>query len=272
MPDPRELVAAMYLEFAEELADLAAAAIRPWFRNRATVETKGDGSPVTVADRSAEAEMRQRIADRFPQHGIIGEEFGTERDDAEWVWVLDPLDGTGAFVSGIPTFGTVIGLAREGEPVLGVLDSTILSERWTGLSFPDLPRKAAHNKQVIHSTSTTDLSASTCLATTPEMFQAEDLRAWQRLSARCERVRYGIDCYAYGLLALGTVDIVCEASLKLWDYFGLAPIVRGAGGQMTDWNGSALTLASGDQILATATPQLHRAALSELAASGGNIS
>ena len=264
MPDPRELVAEMYLQFADSLADAAGEAIRPWFRSQLQVQRKGDGSPVTQADRLAETAIRERIADRFPSHGVVGEEYGTEQAESEWVWVIDPIDGTGAFVAGLPTFGTLIGLVREGVPLLGVLDQPILSERWLGVSDPQVLNRSSHNSHIVHTSSTTELRDAISFATSPEMFNGYERNAWDDLSASCERVRYGVDCYAYGLLASGFVDLVCEASLKLWDYLALAPIVKGAGGQMTDWEGGALTLESGDRVLATANQQLHRAALDRL--------
>lgn len=266
MPDPRELVAETYLQFAQDLADASGEAIRPWFRSRLDVERKGDGSPVTQADRSAETAIRERISELYPDHGVMGEEFGSDRVDAEWVWVIDPIDGTSAFVSGLPTFGTLIALVHEGAPVLGVLDQPILRERWSGLNFPDVRPRTTHNSHVVHTSSTTDLQASIGFATDPTMFTGSAGHAWQMLSSSFERVRYGVDCYAYGLLASGYVDIVCEASLKSWDYLALAPIVRGAGGRMTDWNGYDLTLESGDRVLAAANMRLHRAAISRLEA------
>ena len=269
MPDPRELVAEMYLRFAEELADASGEAIRPWFRSGLAVDRKGDGSPVTAADHAAETAIRERIADRFPQHGIIGEEFGNEQSDAEWVWVIDPIDGTGAFVSGLPTFGTLICLANEGRPVLGLLDQPILRERWAGLDVTGVIHRTTHNSHVIHTSSTSDLHTATGFATTPEMFVGAAHEAWSELGASLERVRYGADCYAYGLLASGFVDLVCEASLKSWDYLALVPIVRGAGGQMTDWEGAALTLESGDRVLGSANQQLHRAAIGCLSGANG---
>ncbi len=272
MPDPRELVASMYLQFAEELADASGDAIRPWFRGRLDVKRKGDGTPVTEADRSAETAIRERIADRYPDHGVIGEEFGTERADAEWVWVIDPIDGTGAFVSGLPTFGTLIGLMYEGVPLLGVLDQPILSDRWCGVNYPGVLRRTTHNSHLVHTSSTSNLETSIGFATTPDMFEGAAKHAWGELSSTFERVRYGADCYAYGLLASGFVDIVCEASLKSWDYLALTPIVQGAGGQMTDWQGQKLTLSSKDQVVATATQQLHRAALERLLAANGQAS
>ena len=264
MPDPRELVADMYVQFAGELADASREAIRPWFRSDVQVERKGDGSPVTQADRAAETAIRKQISSRFPNHGIVGEEFGADRADAEWVWLIDPIDGTGAFISGLPTFGTLIGLVRNGLPVLGVLDQPISKERWIGLDFPHLSPQARHNSLVVHTSSTTDLAASIGFASDPTMFQGPERDAWNALSSSLYRSRYGIDCYAYGLLASGFVDIVCEASLKLWDYLPLVAIVRGAGGQMTDWDGEPITLASKGRVLASASRGLHLAALDRL--------
>lgn len=269
MPDPREMMADMYLQFAEDLADASGEVIRPWFRSELQVDRKSDGSPVTLADRTAETVIRERIADQFPQHGVIGEEFDNERPDAEWVWVIDPIDGTGAFVSGLPTFGTLIGLAHEGVPLLGVLDQPILKERWAGVNYPGVVRRSTHNSHVVHTSPTSDLTASIGFATTPDMFPPDAVGAWQTLSTSFERVRYGADCYAYGLLASGFVDIVCEASLKPWDYLALVPIVQGAGGLMTDWHGSALTLTSGDRVLASATQRLHKSAIERLQGSNG---
>lgn len=269
MPDPREMIADMYLQFAEELADASGEAIRPWFRRRLHVQRKGDGSPVTQADKSAEQAIRERIADRFLDHGVIGEEFGSERADAEWVWVIDPIDGTGAFVTGLPTFGTLIGLMHDGEPLLGVLDQPILNDRWCGVNYPGVVRRTTHNSHLVHTSSTTDLESSVGFATTPDMFEGKAQQAWTSLSSTFERVRYGADCYAYGLLASGFVDIVCEASLKSWDYLALIPIVMGAGGQMTDWQGQTLTLDSKDRVVAAATLKLHRAALERLVDADG---
>lgn len=269
MPDPRELMAEMYLQFAEGLADAAGDAIRPWFRSELEVDRKGDGSPVTQADRAAETAIRERIADQFPLHGVIGEEFGSERSDAEWVWVVDPIDGTGAFVSGLPTFGTLIALVHNGMPLLGVLDQPILRERWSGVSYPGVVRRTTHNTHLVHTSSTIDLDAAIGFATTPEMFTGSARRAWEDLSSSLERFRYGADCYAYGLLASGFVDVVCEASLKSWDYLALAPIVEGAGGRMTDWEGERLDVGSRDQVLAAASPRLHQAALERLMCANG---
>ena len=200
-----------------------------------------------------------------PTHGLIGEEFGNDRPDAEWTWAIDPIDGTGAFASGLPTFATLIALLHHGSPVLGLIDQPILQERWLGAVFDGTPPLAEFaspaGTQQIHTSSTPDLENAIGFATTPAMFHGGARTAWQRLSASLDRVRYGVDAYAYGLLALGRIDLVCEASLKPWDYLALDPVIRAAGGVITDWQGRPLTANSGDQVLAAATRPLHRAAL-----------
>lgn len=268
MPDPRELVAELYADFASELADAARPIIAPRFRQPLEVEAKQDGSPVTIADREAEQALRGMIEQRHPQHGIIGEEFEDVRTDAEWVWALDPIDGTGAFISGVPTFATLIALLHEGSPVLGIIDQPVLRERWIGAIFEGAPHRAefAANGAIhqIHTSSTENLTKATGFATTPAMFRGDAADAWKRLAGRLGRVRYGIDAYAYGLLAMGRIDLVCEAQLKPWDYLALAPIVRAAGGEISDWEGEPLTASSGDRVLAAADRPLHRAALEVL--------
>ena len=261
MTHPDTAAAETYTTFAHELADASGAAIRPWFRRPLDVDAKADGSPVTAADRSAESAIRDLISARFPGHGVIGEEWGSEREGAEWVWVIDPIDGTGAFVAGLPTFGTLIALLRAGEPVLGVLDQPISGERWIGTAFPGLPAETRFGVHIVHSSSTTELHNSVGYATTPDMFAGEERAAWERLSRSLRRARYGIDCYAYGLLALGYIDVIAEASLRPWDYLALPPIIGGAGGVMTDWSGVPLRLGSGSRVVATATAGLHKAAL-----------
>ncbi len=265
MPDPRELVASLYADFARDLADAARPIAASAFRSRIPVEAKSDGSPVTEADRAIERTLRDAIHRRYPAHGLIGEEFGNDRPDAEWTWAIDPIDGTGAFASGLPTFATLIALLHRGSPVLGLIDQPILQERWLGAVFDGTPPLAEFaspaGTQQIHTSSTPDLENAIGFATTPAMFHGGARTAWQRLSAALDRVRYGVDAYAYGLLALGRIDLVCEASLKPWDYLALDPVIRAAGGVITDWQGRPLTANSGDQVLAAATRPLHRAAL-----------
>lgn len=247
-----------WLALGHVLADAAAAAIRPWFRAALAIDTKADQTPVTVTDRAAEAAMRRLIHDRFPDHGILGEEYGSERPDSERVWVLDPIDGTSAFIAGIPTFGTLIALAERNEPVLGLIAQPISGERWVG-------RRGAPtllNGAPIHARPRGGLDRAVLAITTPAMLRRpEEQAAFARLQANVAMTRYGGDCYAYGLLAAGFIDLVLEADLKPYDFMALVPIVTGAGGIISDWEGRPLTLTSGPQVLAAASPDLHREGL-----------
>jgi inositol-phosphate phosphatase / L-galactose 1-phosphate phosphatase / histidinol-phosphatase len=251
-----------FLALAGELADAAGAAIRPYFRQPLTVDDKPDLSPVTIADRAAEAAMRRLIAARFPQHGIIGEEYGSERADADFVWVLDPIDGTKSFISGVPLFGTLIALAHQGRPILGIIDQPILRERWVGAQG----RPTTLDGATIRCRACPSLAAATIFSTSPDMFRGADAAAHARLAAAAKLVRFGADCYAYGLLALGCIDLVVEASLKPYDFSAMVPIVEGAGGIATDWQGAPLSLASDGRVAVAGDPAAHRQALALLAA------
>ena len=254
-----------FAAFVDELAAVSGETIRPFFRSTLSVENKslsGGFDPVTAADRAAETAMRQLIAARFPDHGIIGEEFGRERDDAEFVWVLDPIDGTKSFISGVPLFGTLIALARHGRPILGVIDQPISRERWIGAAG----RPPTLNGNPIRTRACADLAAATVFATSPDMFRGEDAAAFGRVAAPAKLVRFGADCYAYGLVALGLVDCVIEASLKPYDFSAMVPIVEGAGGVATDWQGAPLGLASDGRVIAAGDPRVHRQVLALLGA------
>jgi inositol-phosphate phosphatase / L-galactose 1-phosphate phosphatase / histidinol-phosphatase len=249
-----------YLTLANELADAAGAVIRPYFRTKLTVDDKADLSPVTVADRAAEEAMRRMIGARFPAHGIIGEEYGREREDAEFVWVLDPIDGTKSFISGVPLFGTLIALAHHGKPILGVIDQPISRERWLGA----VGRATTHNGASVRCRPCHGIAAATVFATTPEMFKGADSDAFGRVAAAAKLVRYGADCYAYGLVALGFADIVIEASLKPYDFGAMLPIIEGAGGIATDWRGVPLGLSSDGRVLIAGDKRTHGDALALL--------
>jgi len=249
------------LAFALRLADAAGEVIRPYFRKPLAVRDKPDLSPVTAADRAAEEAMRRLIEARFPEHGILGEEFGREREDAELVWVLDPIDGTKSFISGVPLFGALIALTREGRPILGIIDQPISRERWVGAAG----RPTTLNGAPIGCRACPSLAVATLFATTPDMFKGEDAAAFARVSAAVKLVRFGADCYAYGLLAAGFVDLVLEASLKPYDFCAMVPVVEGAGGVATDWRGADLDLASDGRILVAGDRRAHEAALTLLA-------
>ncbi len=246
-----------FLALADALADAAGAAIRPYFRTPLTVDDKADLSPVTAADRAAELAMRRLIGERFPGHGIIGEEYGRERDDAEFVWVLDPIDGTKSFISGVPLFGTLIALARHGRPILGVIDQPISRERWVGADG----RPTTHNGVPIRCRACAGMAGATVFATTPDMFKGGDAAAFARVSQAAKLVRFGADCYATGLVALGFADLVMEASLQIYDFGPMAPIVEGAGGRVTDWQGKPLDLSSDGRVLIAGDKRTHSDAL-----------
>ncbi len=249
-----------FLTLAAALADAAGAAIRPYFRCPIDIEDKPDLTPVTVADRAAEAAMRALIEVRFPDHGILGEELGRVREGAEHVWVLDPIDGTKSFISGVPLFGTLIALTRRGRPILGVIDQPISRERWVGAEG----RPTTLDGAPIRCRPCAGLAAATLFATTPEMFKGPDAAAFARVSAAAKLTRFGADCYASGLLAAGFVDLVLEASLQPYDFCAIIPIVEGAGGVATDWRGAALDLFSDGRVLFAGDRRAHRAALALL--------
>ena len=248
------------LELALRLADAAGGAIRPYFRQPLTVDDKADLTPVTAADRTAEQAMRSLIESRFPEHGIIGEEFGRVRENAEFVWTLDPIDGTKSFISGVPLFGTLIALTRARRPILGIIDQPISRERWVGV----VGRPTTLNDAAVHCRACPALAGATLFATTPDMFKEGDAAAFARVSSAVKLTRFGADCYAYGLLAAGFIDLVLEASLKPYDFCAMVPIVAGSGGIATDWRGGSLDLASEGRILVAGDRRAHDAALALL--------
>ena len=254
-------VTAARLALAETLADAAGNIIRGYFRKKIGVEQKSDRTPVTIADRAAEKAMRRVIEVSFPLDGIIGEELGRTRADADYVWVLDPIDGTKSFISGVPLFGTLIALTYRGAPVLGVIDQPIARERWVGA----VGRKTTFNGRAIKTRRCPRLGDATLYATSPEMFAKGNAAAFARLREKVKLARYGADCYAYGLLASGFIDLVVEADLKPYDYCALLPIIEGAGGRMSDWRGRALTLKSDGRVIASGDPALIAKARAVLA-------
>ena len=249
-----------FLALALRLADAAGEVIRPYFRKPIAVIDKPDLTPVTAADRAAEETMRGLIEARFPEHGILGEEFGRAREGAEFIWTLDPIDGTKSFISGVPLFGTLIALTRDRRPIVGVIDQPISRERWVGASG----RQTTLNGAAIRCRPCPVLAAATLFTTTPDMFKGEDAASFARVSAAVKLTRFGADCYAYGLLAAGFVDLVLEANLKPYDVCAMVPIVEGAGGVASDWRGRSLDLASDGRILVAGDRRAHGAALALL--------
>jgi histidinol phosphatase-like enzyme (inositol monophosphatase family) len=243
-------VSAKDIELANALADAAGAAIRPLFRADFAEERKADHTVVTEADRAAEAAMRALIEQHRPDDGIIGEEYGAHNEGAGRQWVLDPIDGTQSFVAGRPIFGTLIALCQEGWPVLGIIDQPINGERWVGA----LGKGTTFNGKPAHVRPCPSLEGASIATTSPHCFSDEEADAYLRVVAKAYPKLpypvYGGDCYNYGLLASGHLDIVIESGLKLHDYAALVPVVEGAGGQMSDWQGNPLDMQSDGSVLA----------------------
>ena len=251
MSEPADFVA-----LAHRLADAARPISARYFRTPVPVDDKSDKSPVTIADREAEAAMRAILTKEVPAHGVYGEEHGVERADAEFVWVLDPIDGTRAFITGLPIWGTLIALLHDGVPVLGVIDQPILKERWLGVAG----WQSTFNRQAIRVRACPTLDRAYMYSTSPIMFSGDVSRKHEALSHAVKLFRWGGDCYAYGLLASGHVDLVVENAHKLYDYAALAPVITGAGGLITDWQGKPLDMHSDGSVLAAGDPAVHRAA------------
>ena len=240
------------LALANRLADAAGAAIQPLFRGQWSEERKEDRSFVTEADRAAEAAMRAILEAERPDDGIVGEEYGTVREGAARQWVLDPIDGTTSFIAGRPIFGTLIALVQDGWPVIGVIDQPVLKERWAGR----VGEATTFNGRAIRARPCGDLADAVLATTSPHLFDDEDAGAFMGLAKGVaeRKIVWGGDCYNYGLLASGHIDVVCEAQLKLYDYAALVPVVEGAGGTMSDWQGHPLDAGSDGRVLALGDP------------------
>jgi inositol-phosphate phosphatase/L-galactose 1-phosphate phosphatase/histidinol-phosphatase len=252
-----------FVDLAGRLADAAREVLMRYFRQPLGIIDKPDESPVTIADRAAETRMREIIADVFPDHGIVGEEHGPDRADAEFVWVLDPVDGTKAFLSGVPVFGTMIALLQNGKPIMGVIDQPLTRERWVGAAG----RPTCLNGEPVRTAPRGGLGDSVLWSTSPEMFDADenDRSGFARLRDVVKFVHYGGECYQYAMLASGQIDLVVEADLDPYDFCAHIAIIEGAGGVVTDWQGRPLGLDSGDKVVAAASPALHEAARQILA-------
>jgi histidinol-phosphate phosphatase HisN, inositol monophosphatase family len=248
--------------FIAQLARESGDFIRPHFGDLALpVETKSDASPVTLADRGAEQLLRRRIAEKFPTHGIIGEEFGNENADAEFVWVLDPIDGTKSFITGVPLFATLIALLHHGQPVLGAIHQPILRQLAIGdnhtTTLNDRPLRTRRTTRVEDATLLTSDTLNIA------KYQPASAARYDALAQRTKLYRTWGDAYGYLLVATGYADICVDPIMNPWDIAALVPVIRGAGGVITDWRGHAPYPA--ESTLASATPELHAAVLAALA-------
>lgn len=254
-------------QFAEELADLSGATILPHFRERIAVHNKlGDQGfdPVTEADRAAEDVIRARIKARHASHGVMGEEHGHEPGSSSLTWVVDPIDGTRAFMCGMAQWGTLIALNNGHKPVIGVLDQPYTRERWVAANGRTTFRDARGQRMELKTRACASVNAAVLSTTSPVgYFEAAEQDAFWALSARAKLTRFGGDCYAYGLLAMGFIDVIVESALKPWDIQALMPIVENAGGVVTTWTGGPAQ--EGGRVVACGDPMLHAAVLEVLA-------
>jgi len=250
-----------FAAFVDELAAISGEAILPFFRTALGVENKsasGDFDPVTEADRAAETAMRTLIKRTFPAHGILGEEFPAERPDAEYVWILDPIDGTKSFICGLPAWGTLIALTRRGEPIYGLMHQPFTREHFTGDGSGARYRGPAGDR-VLRTRSCASLQDAVLSTTSPLLMNEVDRRHFRRVEEAVRLSRYGGDCYAYCVLAAGHVDLVIETELKPYDVLPLIPIIEGAGGIITTWEGGRPH--AGGRVIAAGDKRVHALAM-----------
>lgn len=250
------------IAFAHALADHAGPIALKYFRQKVDIFEKADLTPVTVADREIETRIREMIHDRYPDHGILGEEHGKDRTDGEYVWVIDPIDGTKSFISGVPLFGTLIALLHRGKPLLGLVDHPVLLERWIGT----YQHGASRNGLACRTSQCNRLSDAIVFTTSPDAFAGNDLSRFDRVSKKARLRRFGGDCYSYALLASGHVDIVMGGKLEPYDFMPMVALIESAGGVISDWEGNPLNIDQYDgKVLVSASRRLHDEALAELA-------
>ena len=235
-----------FIRFAEQLADASRALIRSRFRQKADIVMKSDDTPVTATDLEVETLIRNMIADRYPTHGVIGEEHPASAASAEYVWVVDPIDGTRSFIAGRPVFGTLIALTSDTLPILGVVDIPVMKERWVGAKG----HATLFNGDVASTRKCPTTAGAILLATSPEYLDGDASQPFANVAAATKFTVYDAGTQAYGLVASGYADIMIAARYGIVDYLAAVPVIEGAGGAMTDWNGAPLTLHSGDRFVA----------------------
>jgi myo-inositol-1(or 4)-monophosphatase len=249
------------LAFAHTLADSAGKIIRPYFRKRIEIVDKGSGAfdPVTEADKRAEDVIRALIEKTYPDDSILGEEYGEKKGTSGYRWLIDPIDGTRAFIVGITLWGTLIALEYRGKPIIGILDQPIQNERFIGVGGK-ARLQTPETTIALHTRACTRLADAVVTTTHPfAYFTPEEIALFDRLAKKCRMSRFHGDCYSYGMLAMGFIDCVVEAGLKPWDTAALIPIVEGAGGVITDWNGNTIT--GGGRVVAAGDARVHAEAV-----------
>jgi histidinol phosphatase-like enzyme (inositol monophosphatase family) len=256
-----------FMELALELADESRRIIRAALEKPQVFENKDDQSPVTQVDKLVEDSLRNIIAERYPSHGFLGEETLASQLDSEYVWVIDPIDGTKAFITGLPVFGTLIALARHGRPFLGVMEFPATFDRWVGLdgqvsSHNGQPCRTRESKPFVKANQNNQNNLKNIMAiSNPEALNLDEKIAFSKLRAEMQWAVYGGSSYLYGRLAQGRLDIIVDAGLDPFDYCALEVVIRGAGGVMTDWEGKPLTIRSGTRVVASGDLKLHQLAI-----------
>lgn len=254
---------AEFTSFANRLADAARACIAEFAGQAPEPIQKSDGSPVTAVDQAVEDRLREMIAEAYPGHGIVGEERGATGADREFVWVIDPIDGTLPFLAGFPVFGTLLALVRDHVPVMGIIEMPMTGERWVGCQ--GLP--TTHNGKPVKTRACDDLSVALMSTSNPDFYAEADRPALERMRAATRWGVYGGSCLAYGRIASGYIDVGIDVAFDPLDYLALVPVIEGAGGVVTDWDGNPLTLHSGDRFVAAGDSRTHLKTLAVLAGS-----
>ncbi len=242
-----------FASFACHLADAARQVQFRWYRTSLGVEDKSDTTPVTIADRETETCLRGMIRQQYPEHGIIGEEYEAQQTSSPFTWVIDPIDGTRSFMIGRPTFATLIALAHEGRPVVGIIDQAIVGDRWLGIEGVG----TSLNGEVVRTRGCANIRQAILLTTSPDMFETGmERQAFRKLKNSTKDIVYGGDAIGYGLVASGHADIVLESHLEIFDFMALVPVIENAGGSITDWYGEPLSMKSTGNVLALGDPTL----------------
>ena len=250
-----------FSKHGEIMADLARSFIRQSILTKPKIEYKIDGSPVTNFDKELEVILRRYIHDKYPEHGIIGEELPAVNPSAEFIWLLDPIDGTLAFLTGIPVYGTLISLLHNGFPILGIIDIPMTGDRWIGQKN----KKTLHNGRFIKTSDCNVLSEATLSTSSPDYYDETNINVLKTLQSATVQTVYGGSCVAYGQIASGKIDLGIDANFDIHDFLPLIPIIEGAGGLLTNWQGETLSKESGtENMLASANSYLHGKALEKI--------
>ncbi|MBH32246.1 MAG: histidinol phosphate phosphatase [Gammaproteobacteria bacterium] len=245
-------------KFANVLADEASKITNSYFRKKINIENKEDESPVTIADKNTELKIRDLISNKYPSHGILGEEYGNNQIESEYIWVIDPIDGTRSFIAGHKDFGTLISLLHNNKPVIGIINCPAHNERWIGVRG----QKTTLNNKIIETSKITNINEA-YLFTSGIYFHEPILKkGYKNIKEKCKYYRLGGDCYMYGMLASGLIDIVIEDTLKAHDYMALVNVIEGAGGKITDKYGKDVTIESDGSLIASCNSTLHNKLIS----------